>query len=457
MKTNWKTQNVENRHSSFIQLVEKIDREKNKPTRYKRTIETMLLEFFGKTSKKRYTWKRETFKRLLIHLYNQKCYAILRDYNSVEVVHKMSSFGNKIVRNIEDWKQEGFEKEEQLKSLIQHCFAIYETPAFLESSFFRSDKKYMLWYIQIGRGKSIKELSQMPVQLTSKMAHEFRNAPPFFEANQALRYAQALGFGASVETAKTIGFSRLSIIRESEEEFWVTVVQFFAKQKGLVKNEVDQIIDYLTYKYREDQSFSMKSRTLNALVNQTRDWHRNVYKAEIGEVLTWKPSGIKPLYVEEVEEGKKVVYKTVELLNSVDLYEEGNEMHHCVAEYDDDCKDKACTIFSLQRQVEGEPMKRMVTIEVGLPEREILQAQAKYNEEPDKKSAELIDLWMTNAKIKKPKAVSYETYQVQANVAGEGNNRVVHVPSSDNYDMSEVARVIFWILYFIFKVILFSR
>ena len=159
MKTNWKTQNVENRQSSFIQLVEKIDRENNKPTRYKRTIETMLLEFFGKTSKKRYTWKRETFKRLLIHLYNQKCYAILRDYNSVEVVHKMSSFGNKIVRNIEDWKQEGFEKEEQLKSLIQHCFAIYEIPAFLESSFFRSDKKYMLWYIQIGRGKSIKELS----------------------------------------------------------------------------------------------------------------------------------------------------------------------------------------------------------------------------------------------------------------------------------------------------------
>ena len=266
MKTNWRTQNIEK--SSYIKLVEKIERAQNKPTRYKGTIETMLLEFFGKTSKKRYTWKREVFKGLLIHLYNQKCYALLRDYNSVAVLHNICSFGNQTVRNIEDWRRESFDKEQQLSSLIKFSFALYETPVFLENSFFGSDKKHMLWYIQLGKGKSIKALSQMPITLTSKMAHEFKNAPAFFEANQALRYAQALGFGASIKIAKVIGFSRLSVVRESEEKFWETVVQFFAKEVELNRDDLNDIIDYLALKYRDNRSFSMKNRSQNALLNQ---------------------------------------------------------------------------------------------------------------------------------------------------------------------------------------------
>ena len=57
----------------------------------------------------------------------------------------------------------------------------------------------MLWYMQVGSGKSIKQLSQMPVKLTSKMAHEFRNAPAFLATNEALRFAQALGYGATAK------------------------------------------------------------------------------------------------------------------------------------------------------------------------------------------------------------------------------------------------------------------
>jgi len=110
MKT-WNTENKENQHSAYITLVEKIYNENNKPTHYKGTVETMLREFFSKTSKKKYTWKREVFKRLLIHLYNQKCYALLRNYSYVAVLHNMSGFGDKIVRNIEDWKNEDLEAQ----------------------------------------------------------------------------------------------------------------------------------------------------------------------------------------------------------------------------------------------------------------------------------------------------------------------------------------------------------
>ncbi|MBU3011494.1 PcfJ domain-containing protein [Polaribacter vadi] len=453
MKTNWKTQKTTYRKNSYIKLVEKIYKAKNKPTRYKKTIETMLLEFFGKTSKTRNIWKREVFKTLLIHAYHQKCYALLRDYKSVEVLHNISAFGNKLVRNIEDWECNNFDKEEQLRALIRHCFANYETPVFLENSFFGCNKRDMLWYIQIGKGKSVKSLTQMPINLTKKMAHGFKNAPAYFDANEALRYTQALGFGASIKTAKVIAFSSLSVINKREEIFWATVVQFFAKETSLKTVDVNEMFDYLGYKYRENKSFSVKGRTQKSLLFQANEWKKRVYRDEIVEVLSWKASGIKPLNLEQTENGKPVVYKTVELLNSIALFDEGNAMHHCVAEYDEDCKYNDIAIFSLQKESIGESITRLATIEVGLKARQIFEAKAKYNEKPNVKSLELIDLWINNAQIKQMEEVEHEVYQPNNNVRVDNNGVYV---ADESYDTTTVVKVIFWILYLIAKVLLFS-
>lgn len=451
MKTNWNTKNINIRENSFLKLVDKIDKSDNKPTRYKGTIETMLLEFFGKTSKKKYIWKRATFKRLLIHAYNQKCYGLLRDYKSVEVLHNISSFGNQMVRNIESWERKGFDKEEQLRSLIRYSFAIYETPVFLENTFFEFDKKFMLWYLQLGKGKSVKDLTQMPIHLTSKMAHEFKNALNIFKPNEALRFAQALGFGASLKTAKVIGFSKLSNINESEEKFWETVVHFFAKETIVNAKDLDKILEFLMFKYRENIKFSMKNRTQRALIFQALEWEKNVYKTEIGEILYWETSGITPLYLEKSENGKKVVYKTVELLNSFALFDEGNAMHHCVAEYDKDCKEGVSTIFSLQRVYENKLIERLATIEVGLSEKKIIEAKAKFNEEPSERSLQMIDLWVNSSQIKgNYDAVEYENY---INAAAIENAN--HVNENDDFDTT--ARIVFWIIFLIFKAILLSR
>lgn len=413
METNAKNDEIKN--GAYIALVERINNEKNKPLKlYKGTVESMLYEFFSKTSKKKYTWKRETFKQLLVHLHNQKCYALLRKYNKVKVLHNISSNGNLIVRNIEDWKRDSRDEDQQISSLIKHCFALYKTPEFLETSFYGVDKKEMLWYIQLGRGKSVKDLSQMPITLTSKMAHEFRNAHDFYSVGEALRYAQAKGFGASTQNAQLIAFSRLSMINDSQEAFWATVVQFFSKEENLNVNQLDGIVDYLGFKYRENPSFSMKNRTFSALVNQTEVWHREVYMQKKGEVLSWNASGIKPLYFQEVVDNKKVVYRTKELLNSQELYDEGNAMQHCVSSYDEDCNEGRSTIFSLVKEVGGEPAKRLVTVEVELPSYEIVQVKAKCNQEPDKKSREMINHWVNNSQVKNRGEIEYQRqYQPQ--------------------------------------------
>lgn len=448
MKTICNTQNRNKKHNNYVALVEKIYNEKNQPQCYKGTIESMLREFFSKTSKKRYTWKRETFKKLLIHLYSQKCYGLLRSYNHVEVLHNISAFGNKIVREIELWESTSFNKDEQISSLLKYCFAKYKTPQFFEQSFYNSQKLYMLWYVQLGSGKSVKDLSQMPIKLTNKMAHEFRNASGSFKVFEALRYAQALGFGATKQAAKLIAFSSLSRTRDNEEVFWSTVVQFFAKVECLETNELDQIVDYLAYKYHEDQTMSMKGRTFNALLNQTNEWHRTMYiNQDIDKVLSWKSSGIKPLYVEEEVNGFKVVYKTIELRNSIELFDEGNAMQHCVAEYDEDCCDGRSSIFSLQMQVEGKKPERMATLEIALPHFEVVQAKAKYNQEPSKKAFKLIDNWIENSKIKKQdRAVrGYQPVAYQRAVErrqDEEHNTAAYV---------WLIKVVLWLLYMFFR------
>ncbi len=450
MKTNWNTQKKITRQGAYVALVEKIYNENNKPQRYNGSIESMLREFFSKTSKKKYLWKRKTLKRLLVHMYNQKCYALLRNYSYVTVLHNISAFGNVIVRDIEDWKSTSCNEQDQLNDLIGYCFALYKTPSFLEQAFFLSDKKHMLWYVQLGKGKSVKDLSQMPIQLTSKMAHEFRNAPSFLTVNEALRYAQAIGFGASTKVAKLIAFSRLSIIREEQEIFLATVVQFFSKEDDLNVNELDDVVDYLTHKYCEDSSFSMKNRTYSGLLNQSEEWHRVVYLKEKDTTYSWSTSGIKPLYYEEIIDNKKVVYKTEELLSSEELYDEGSAMQHCVAEYDNDCEEGRCSIFSLRKEIEGEPVKRLVTLEIGLPSYEIVQAKSKCNQQPDRKSMELINHWIDNSQLRQKSEVVYHQPQNEP----QAYERLVErrqMNERQGYDSALVLKIIFWILYFILR------
>lgn len=453
MKTNAKTQNKNTRSGAYLQLVERIYQEPNKPARYNGTIESMLREFFAQTSKTKYSWKRATFRQLLITMYDQKCYALLRDYQCVAVMHSISAFGNRLVREVDTWKKDGSHAYEQAESMVKHCFEIYEAPKFLLHSFFSSEKKHMLWYVQLARGKSVKSLSNMPIELSSKMAHEFRNAPSFFSVNEALRFAQARGLGATVKTAQLIAFSRLANRREDQEAFWAKAVAFFSKEEDLKVNEVDEILDYLLHKYRENTKFSFKGRTFSSLKAQSEQWHQEVVLKEQGGSFKWKPSGITPLYFSEYVNDKKVVYKTEELLSSVALYEEGKEMHHCVAEYDTECEEGQCSIFSLQREIEGQPVERLATLEIELPSKMIVQAKAKYNDDPDPKAKELIDRWVKNSQVVSQSGWQHQQAYVaqrQPQAAARFAERRGQANSQDANSVWAI-KVIIWILYFLFK------
>ncbi len=323
--------NSQIRPDKYTLLVEEIYQAHNKPQRYKGTIASMLWMFFSKMSKKRNSWKRGTFRMLLLHLHSEGCYTILRKIEYVEVLSNMSSFGNRLVRDINDWKKETHEAEKQLQSLIEFCFAKYSTPEFLVSSFYGGSKKYMLWYVQLGKGSSVKELSGMEIELTSRMAHEFKRTPKGYSVPQALRRAQAIGYGANKVIAETIAWSSLSRMY-GNEVFWNTVVHFFAKHEQVPLDKMGEVLDYLSFSIRENQMYSMKGRALNALIRQSDQWHRRMYMQRNAEnYVAWKSSKIKSLNYKITRNDVVVHYKTVELLNSQELYEEGYDMCHCVA------------------------------------------------------------------------------------------------------------------------------
>ncbi|WP_299761395.1 PcfJ domain-containing protein [uncultured Dokdonia sp.] len=444
--------------SKYIALVEKIYNAENKPQENKGTVASLLWSSFSKMSKTRNTWKRATFKTLLIHMHTQGCYAVLRSPLFIQVLVNISTFGLKMVRPIEKWQRPSFEPEEQLEDLIDHCFAKYPTPVFLISSFYESSLRHQLWYVQLGSGKSVKSLIGLPDKFTSKMMHEFRNTPKGFSVSEAIVHAQALGYGASQQIAIELTRSKLAQI-EGNIPFWTRVIQFFSVQKQVTHWELYKALEYLEVRIQRDRRFTMKGRTLEALLNQSHAWYIEMQKMRNeANYLSWFPSGIKEMHKEVEKDGKKVIYIAKELLTSEELYQEGHDMNHCVADYIDDCYAMDTSIFSLRKQ-EGDTIKKLATIEINPRTLEVLQAEGNCNTPLSVEATMAFNLWTDLLGINEKVIVSNQDQPIPQNppqqvpieqreVVEYANYRQrppAHINDSD-IDVSTIIRIILIII-----------
>ncbi len=419
-------------NSKYITLVEKIYKAENKPQGYRGTVESLLWSSFSKMSKTRHTWKRATFKDLLILMHTQGCYKILRSPLYVQVLANISTFGLKIVRPIEMWQRPSFDPEEQLEDVIDYCFAKYPTPVFLISSFYESSLRHQLWYVQLGFGKSVKSLSGLPDKFTSKMMHEFRNTPRGFSVSEAIVRAQALGYGASQQMAMELTRSKLSQI-EGNTSFWRSVVQFFSIQKQVNHWDLYKALEYLEARIQRDRYFSMKGRSLEALLNQAQEWYLEMQKMRNkANYLSWLPSGIKGMHLEIVKNDAPILYSAKELLTSEELYQEGCDMNHCVADYIDDCYAKKTSIFSLRKQ-EGDTIKKLATVEINPYTLEVMQAEGKCNTPLSEEAAMAFNHWMhilgSNEKI----IVSHQEQHIPQDMPAQAPIERIEVVRNPNY------------------------
>jgi hypothetical protein len=372
----------------------------------------------------------DTFKALILHLERKKCQKILNNADNVEAIYCMAYFTNRFVRKVEDWKPQSHNTEKQFSSFAKHLFAVYEIPNFLESAWLYKEKNLMengvlaadwtfkQWYVALASGSSVRSLTGLPPNFTKRMMHEFLQAPDYMTVAEALRYGQVMGFGGDERLAWYINRTLLGRNNFAEDEFWQTVVQFFAKTQMFDYEQIGAVIDYIQVQkfgrnyanaegnnnYRrlieapEQPNFVMKGRTAENLLRQTLAWH-NVLAKTRGKSFQWKKSAIQDFIFTEGTMYDEQVYCFTELLSTVALFEEGKAMSHCVASYDHACVNGRTAIFSLTlREGENKPL-RLVTIEVQLENRQIVQVRGKYNASPTTKTMNLVQRWALMEKL----------------------------------------------------------
>jgi roadblock/LC7 domain-containing protein len=358
------------------------------------TWEVCLRQLFGSLKPKSKADFRTTFKDILLHLAGERCHKLLRSNHYLTAIYKMARFRDHFQRDPFEWKWNYYNQDRQFSSFVKHCFAKYKVPSFLESAWME-ENNYAEWYIWIGAGKSIRKRNDLPIQLTKKASHVFLNdSGNHLTIDLILRKSQVLGMGGDERLANAIIASVIGRNRFLNEAFWSTVIRFFVNNPMIENNTISEIIDYLDFRYREDETFSMKGRTITALIRQSDEWHVQFRSTHFQPAkLNWSPSGVNEFSKEKGLDNDWKKYTIVELLNGKELATEGRKMRHCVYTYANDCFDKSCAIFSLRMIDASETSFTLATIEVQLTKRTIVQAKAKCNEKPTKEAFEIMKAW----------------------------------------------------------------
>ena len=338
-------------------------------------------------------------------------------------------------RPLEQWVPKSKSPRRQFESLLQHLFAKYEPmPTFFQQVWASDDNamgRYRLWYVRIAGGQNLRKCD-LPIPYTRRMAHWFMRAPNNFSVPQALRFGQVIGLGGNQRIAQRIATTRLAD-NFTHDDFWVTVIRWFIEQPLLDPVQIGPIIDYINFQRFEPEldmfrigqqidiehhdlaprqpNFSMRGRTVTTLLRQVNDWHQRLANDNRHQSFAWTSSGIPEFSLlegGESSEGPDVLqamnesvkhWVIRELMSSKSLAIEGRQLNHCVASYAGSCRTRRSSIWTMElKRVSG--TKKLLTIEVNLMTRTIVQIRGKSNRMPNEVERKIIRRWATEANLK---------------------------------------------------------
>jgi hypothetical protein len=316
------------------------------------------------------------------------------------------------LRQPEEWRPQTHNARRQFSSLARHLFAAWPVPAFLDSVWFRGQspaaQRQQGWFVHVGRGENIRT-ADLPLTYTKRMAHYFMQAPSDLSVEGALRFGQILALGGNGEIARAVIATRLGTEFEAEE-FWSTVLAWFAAHPLLDTARIGPIIDYLhnqkfvPHDYLvapgaverrgpPQPNLSMKGRTPESLLKQVEAWHGTLARTS-QPPAEWRPAGIAGFeFIEGSQDsGNWKRWLLTELLSTKALFAEGRTMKHCVASYARSCAAGVCSIWTLEVDT-GEGRRKVLTVEVNNRTRVICQARGKCNALPGDKHRGLLARW----------------------------------------------------------------
>jgi hypothetical protein len=118
----------------------------------------------------------------------------------------------------------------------------------------------------------------------------------------------------------------------------------------------------------------MKGRTVQSMLRLMQDWHRNLGLANGG--LTWVPSPLQPMMIAEPSQDSSAppsVWQLMELTNGAAA--DGRHRPASLrGQLADQCWREASRIWSLRVQ-RGEKVRHVLTVEVDMKRRTVVQAR----------------------------------------------------------------------------------
>lgn len=317
---------------------------------------------------------------------------------------RMVAYSHLWVRAPEEWHPNSHSPQRLFGQLARYLFADYRVPAFMDSVFYlRGVGDQVPWFHHVGTGKNIRTAPGLTAPLTKKMAHHFLGAPEGCDVVDAVRRGQLLGLGGSEQLVDRVLKSWMvrGLLAPAEEEWWLTVLQWLVNHPELPPDQVAPLLDYLRnrrdgtplYAIAPDRDFSMKGRSVSALLRLMAEWHREINRREgCPRGLSFKPSGVQGGQWATGEGTEACLWTIREVLSSGELLEEGRSMGHCVATYADAVTRGTSSIWVLRAEHYQLP-PRALTIELNPNSRKIVQARGRFNRDPQELELHILERW----------------------------------------------------------------
>ena len=325
---------------------------------------------------------------------------------------------------VETWRPTAASGWRQLSSLAQHLLARFDMPGFWISAWLESERGQRTpqqeWYKAVGRGQSLRRIG-LPMRITRTLAHRFTQAPHHLTVIAALRWAQTRALGGSDELARALSATRLGH-ELAHEDFWETVVDFFARHPELDLMHVGPIVDFLHHQKLQategitpagqlgllpppQPQLTLKGRTPASLLRLVDAWHGQLRAT--GPLVTWPPQPLRPLrHVELIarrddddRRDEARIWTLTELCSSAELDLEGRVMRHCVATYVRACQRGRSSIWSLQLETRNGRQRRL-TLELEPQARRIVQLRRRFNCRPDADERAIVAMWAERERLR---------------------------------------------------------
>jgi len=330
--------------------------------------------------------KKESIAVLDKHSIPKKPTTKKRPYQEHEQ-YFMGKFTGTPMRTPNEWEPKTYSLYRQRLSYLQWVLCKYHVPAFLLDTFIESVNRGNVYEVQnqdmfrewaqlVGTGGSLYKNAKG--LLTKKECHHFLN---FKGGNVVANIWRARCVRAKLnarftnQIVSTLVNSNVML----DAAQWIEFIDFVGKnQEEFEVNALIEIMDFIRVQWAQ-QIRTLKDRTVSSLTRMSNEWHQVMSRTKTrgGSVVTWPGLGIGDWHV--VYKDDPTYWFITEILDSRDLYTEGNKLRHCVGSYTHLCTEGRTHIFSLRHKdyADATTFYRHATIEV--QDNQVHQARRRMN------------------------------------------------------------------------------